>query len=166
MTASEMQTVEQAWPTLVPHLTPHPPTFAPSTAAPPPAIAERLADIPDAVWSAYCRDPLAPLMRAPATEPGAACAEALGKAHTALHDGAWQEAMRHLDAAAQRQYDHQVTRAIDAALAEQPAFARTVDATIAATIQEVRAALQAGDAERAHALTSAPPESAVVQRRQ
>lgn len=132
----------------------------------PPAIAERLADIPDAVWSAYCRDPLAPLMRAPATEPGAACAEALAKAHTALRDGAWQEAMRHLDAAAQHQHDHQVTRAIDAALAEQPAFARTVDATIAATIQEVRAALQAGDAERAHALISAPPESAVVQRRQ
>jgi hypothetical protein len=59
-----------------------------------------------------------------------------------------------------------VVSLIDAALADLPELAQVIDQTIAATIQDVRAALQAGDLERARALICAPPANAVVQRRQ
>jgi hypothetical protein len=132
----------------------------------PPAVAERLADIPEATWSAYCFDPLARPAGTPVPEQGDASAEALAKAHAALREGAWQEAVIHLDAAAQQRHDHQVVSLIDAALADLPELAQVIDQTIAATIQDVRAAIQAGDLEGARVLISAPPANAVVQRRQ
>jgi Flp pilus assembly CpaF family ATPase len=132
----------------------------------PPAVAERLADIPEATWSAYCFDPLARPVGTPVPEQGDAYAEALVKAHAALREGAWQEAVIHLDAAAQQRHDHQVVSLIDAALVDLPELAQVIDQTIAATIQDVRAALQAGDLERARVLINAPPANAVVQRRQ
>lgn len=132
----------------------------------PPAVAERLADIPEATWSAYCFDPLARPAGTLVPEQGDAYAGALAKAHAALREGAWQEAVIHLDAAAQQRHDHQVISLIDAALADLPELAQVIDQTIAATIQDVRAALQAGDLERARALICAPPANAVVQRRQ
>jgi pilus assembly protein CpaF len=132
----------------------------------PPAVAERLADIPEATWSAYCFDPLARPTGTPVPEQGDAYAGALAKAHAALREGAWQEAVTHLDAAAQQRHDHQVVSLIDAALADLPELALAIDQTIEATIQDVRAALQTGDLERAQALISAPPANAVVQRRQ
>jgi Flp pilus assembly CpaF family ATPase len=132
----------------------------------PPAVAERLADIPEATWSAYCFDPLARPAGTTVPEQGDASAEALAKAHAALREGAWQEAVTHLDAAAQKRHDHQVVSLIDAALADLPELAQVIDQTIAATIQDVRAAIQAGDLEGARALICAPPANAVVQRRQ
>lgn len=132
----------------------------------PPAVAERLADIPEATWSAYCFDPLARPAGTPVPEQGDAYTGALAKAHAALREGAWQEAVTHLNAAAQQRHDHQVVSLIDAALADLPELAQAIDQTIAVVIQDVRAALQTGDLERARALISAPPANAVVQRRQ
>lgn len=132
----------------------------------PPAVAERLADIPEATWSAYCFDPLARPAGTPVPEQGDASAEALAKAHAALREGAWQEAVLHLDAAAQQRHDHQVFSLIDAALADLPELAQVIDQTIAVVIQDVRAAIQAGDLERARVLINAPPVNAVIQRRQ
>lgn len=132
----------------------------------PPAVAERLTDIPEATWSAYCFDPLARPMGTPVPEQGDAYAGVLAKAHAALREGAWQEAVTHLDAAAQQRHDHQVVSLIDAALTDLPELAQAIDQTIAATIQDVRAALQTGDLEQARTLISAPPANAVVQRRQ
>ncbi len=132
----------------------------------PPAVAERLADIPEATWSAYCFDPLARPTGTPVPEQGDAYAGALAKAHAALREGDWQEAVTHLDVAAQQRHDHQVVSLIDAALADLPELALAIDQTIVAAIQDVRAALQAGDLEQARVLISAPPANAVVQRRQ
>lgn len=132
----------------------------------PPVIAERLADIPEATWSAYRFDPLARPAGVATPERSDVSAEALGKARAALREGAWQEAVVHLDAAAQHRHDHDVISLIDDALQAFPELADATDQAIEASIVAVRAALQAWDLEQARSLVATPPANAVIQRRQ
>ena len=132
----------------------------------PPVIAERLADIPEATWSAYRFDPLARPADVSTPERGNLSAEALGKARAALREGAWQEAVVHLDAAAHHRHDLQVISLIDDVLADIPELAQAIDQSIEASLREVRAALHTWDLDRARSLITAPPANAVVQRRQ
>lgn len=132
----------------------------------PPTIAERLADISEATWSAYRFDPLARPAGTPTHAIGDSYDAALTKAHAALREGAWQEAVTHLDAAMHHRQDHQVISLIDDVLQDVPELAQAIDQLIEASLLEVRAALQAWDIDRARSLITTPPVNAVVQRRQ
>ncbi|MBP1468912.1 hypothetical protein EYB53_024600 [Candidatus Chloroploca sp. M-50] len=65
--------------------------------------------------------------------------------------------------AVQQRHDHQVVSLIDVSLADLPELAQAIDQMIETAIQDVRAALHAGDPERAQVLISTPLANVMVQ---
>ncbi len=133
----------------------------------PPAIAARLADLPDAVWDTYCRD----AFERPEGRKRGSQADAppphplLVSAADALQAGAWQEAADRLDRAVRESDDPEVRTAIDTALAAHPGFREMIDQMITAACRAIRTALDEGAFDRAAELVRAPERHAVVERR-
>jgi len=133
----------------------------------PPAIAHRLAAIPDHLWDAYCREPFERPAGESRSQQEVGRSPLLAQAYAALRAGAWQEALDYLDQAAQQADDPQgfSVRIIDPLLVDQPAFQTVIDQMITASCTEIRAALDRWDLTRAAALIQAPAMHAVIDRR-